>query len=165
MNITYKIPQSILAVIYTKDLDVLLIERADRPGFWQSVTGSRDSLAEKLEQTAIREIFEETGIAVVDTVTDHAPAKRQVARRYLTDWKIEHDFEIFSVWRHRFAPGVTTNTEHVFGLQVPVRFDVVLEPKEHLNAIWLPWKDAAQKCFSWTNREAIEQLPGHIIED
>lgn len=165
MNITYKIPQSILAVIYTKDLDVLLIERADRPGFWQSVTGSRDSLAEKLEQTTIREIFEETGIAVVDTVTDPSPARRQVARRYLTDWKIEHDFEIFSVWRHRFAPGVTTNTEHVFGLQVPVRFDVVLEPKEHLNAIWLPWKEAAQKCFSWTNREAIEQLPGHIIED
>lgn len=165
MNISYKIPQSILAVIYTKELDVLLIERADHPGFWQSVTGSRDSLAEKLEQTAIREIFEETGIRIVDTVTDPAPTKRQVARRYLADWKIEHDFEIFSVWRHRFAPGVTTNTEHVFGLQVPIRFDVVLEPKEHLNAIWLPWKEAAAKCFSWTNKEAINLLPEHIIED
>ncbi len=163
MNITYKIPQSILAVIYTKDLDVLLIERADHPGFWQSVTGSRDSLTEKLEQTAIREIFEETGILIVDTVTDFSPEKRQVSRRYLTDWHIEHDFEIFSIWRHRFAPGVTTNTEHVFGLQVPTRFNVILSPKEHLNAIWLPWKEAAQKCFSWTNREAIEQLPNHII--
>ena len=165
MNTTYKIPQSILAVIYTKELDVLLIERADRPGFWQSVTGSRESLAEALEQTAIREVFEETGITVVDTVTDTNPAKRQVARRYLSDWKIEHDFEIFSVWRHRFAPGVTTNTEHVFGLQVPTRFDIVLDPREHLNWQWLPWKEAAEKCFSWTNREAIEQLPDHIIND
>ena len=165
MNISYKIPQSILAVIYTKELDVLLIERADRQGFWQSVTGSRNSLSENLEQTAIREIFEETGIIVVDTVTDPDPARRQVAKRYLTDWKIEHDFEIFSVWRHRFAPGVTTNTEHVFGLQVPTRFDVVLEPKEHLNAIWLPWKEAAAKCFSWTNKEAIDLLPEHIIEN
>lgn len=165
LNITYKIPQSILAVIYTKDLDVLLIERADRPGFWQSVTGSRDSLSEKLEETAIREIFEETGITVVDTITDPAPSSRQVQKRYLTDWQIEHEFEIFSVWRHRFAPGVTMNTEHVFGLQVPTTFDVVLEPTEHLNAMWLPWREAAAKCFSWTNREAIEALPMHVITD
>ncbi|MBS7405294.1 MAG: dihydroneopterin triphosphate diphosphatase [Oxalobacter sp.] len=157
MNVTYKIPQSVLVVIYTKELDVLLIERADRPGFWQSVTGSRDSLSEPLEQTAVREVFEETGIRIV--TTEPHPERHEVSFDCLCDWKTENVFEIFSVWRHRFAPGVTENTEHVYGLLVPEKFPVVLAPKEHLNAVWLPYREAAAKCFSYTNRDAILQLP------
>ncbi|ARQ77226.1 dihydroneopterin triphosphate diphosphatase [Oxalobacter formigenes] len=160
MNVNYKIPQSVLVVIYTKELDVLLIERADRPGFWQSVTGSRDSLSEPLEQTAVREVFEETGIKVVQSV--QSVSDHEVSLDCLEDWKIDNVFEIFSVWRHRFAPGVTENTEHVFGLQVPEKFPVVLAPREHLNSIWLPYREAAEKCFSHTNKDAILRLPEHV---
>lgn len=140
--------------------DVLLIERADRPGFWQSVTGSRDSLSEPLEQTAVREVFEETGIKVVQSV--QSVSDHEVSFDCLEDWKIDNVFEIFSVWRHRFAPGVTENTEHVFGLQVPEKFPVVLAPREHLNSIWLPYREAAEKCFSHTNKDAILCLPEHV---
>ena len=157
---TYKIPQSVLVVIYTKELDVLLIERADRPGFWQSVTGSRDSLSEPLVRTAIREVFEETGIRVVNKVA--RPEKHEVSIACLEDWKTENVFEIFCVWRHRFAPGVTENTEHVFSLLVPEKYPVVLAPKEHLNSAWLPYREAAEKCFSYTNRNAILELPQHL---
>ena len=50
---SYKIPVSVLVVVYTADLEILLLERTDRDGFWQSVTGSRE-LNESLDQTAVR---------------------------------------------------------------------------------------------------------------
>ena len=139
----YKIPVSVLVVIHTPDLQVLLLERADAPGLWQSVTGSQDA-GETLRETAIREVGEETGLD---------------ATRYpLTDWNLENQFEIFERWRHRYAPGVTHNTEHVFGLLLPEPLQVTLSPREHLNQIWLPWREAAEKCFSWSNAEAIRRL-------
>jgi dATP pyrophosphohydrolase len=131
-------------VIYTQDLRVLLLERADHPGYWQSVTGSCDH-GETLMRTAIREVAEETGL----DATQYA----------LTDWKVENVFEIYEEWRHRYAPGVTHNTEHVFGLCLPQPLPVKLAPREHLNALWLPWREAAAKVFSWTNVAAIEKLP------
>jgi len=132
-------------VIYTPALDVLLLERADHPGFWQSVTGSQDA-GETLAATAAREVAEETGID---------------ARRYrLEAWNLQNVYEIYPVWRHRYAPGVTHNTEHVFGLEVPSRIDVKVAPREHLGFLWLPWDEAAQRVFSWSNRKAILALPG-----
>lgn len=141
----YKVPVSTLVVIYTPRLEVLLLERADRPGFWQSVTGSQDP-GETLAQTAAREVGEETGL--------------DAARYALEDWNLSNVYEIYPVWRHRYAPGVTRNTEHVFGLAVPEAMPVRVAPLEHLNAEWLPWREAADKVFSWTNRQAIEMLPG-----
>ncbi len=142
---SHKIPVSTMIVIYTSALDVLLLERADHPGFWQSVTGSQDE-GETLEGTAAREVMEETGID---------------ARRYaLEDWNLQNVYEIYPVWRHRYAPGVTRNTEHVFGLRVPERLAVRLEPREHLAAEWVPWREAAERVFSWSNRKAILALPG-----
>jgi len=140
-----KIPESVLVVIHTPDLQVLLLERADHPGFWQSVTGSKDTLAESLIETCRREVFEETGIAV--------DAHR------LTDWQMTQQYEIYAHWRHRYPEGVTHNTEHVFGLQVEQPMPVRLSPREHLQAVWLPWEQAAERCFSCTNVEAIRQLP------
>lgn len=140
----YKIPVSVLVVIYTPDLQVLLLERADHPGYWQSVTGSCDP-GESLRQTAVREVREETGLD---------------AEKYtLTDWNLEFEFEIFEEWRHRYAPGVTHNTEHVFGLELPHSLPVVVEPREHLNCEWLPCAEAEKKVFSWTNAAALEKLP------
>ena len=141
----YKIPRSVLVVIHTADLQVLLIERAAAPGFWQSVTGSLDREDEALAVTAAREVAEETGI---DTT-----------RFALTDWGIENRYEIFKRWRNRYAPGITHNTEHVFGLVLPAPVPVVLAPGEHVAHVWLPWREAAAKCFSWTNRDAILLLP------
>lgn len=141
----YKIPRSVLVVIHTADLQVLLIERAAAPGFWQSVTGSLDREDEALAVTAAREVAEETGI---DTT-----------RYALTDWGIENRYEIFKRWRNRYAPGITHNTEHVFGLILPAPVPVVLAPGEHVAQVWLPWREAAAKCFSWTNRDAILLLP------
>lgn len=152
MNVAYKIPESVLVVIYTAELDVLLLERADKPGFWQSVTGSKDAVDEPLEDTARREVREETGIAI---------GSAEVPLDCLQDWHLSNVYEIYPVWRHRYAPGVTRNTEHVFGLRVMRRIPVTLAPREHLNHVWLPYREAADKCFSPSNAEAILQLPAH----
>ena len=144
MKPAYKIPVSVLVLVHTPDLHVLLIERADRPGFWQSVTGSQDA-GETLEQTALRELYEETGI--------------DGARYGLTDWKQQTVFEIYPHWRHRYAPGVTHNTENVFSVEVPPLIDVRLDPREHIAHAWLPWQDAAERVFSCSNAQAIRELP------
>lgn len=141
-----KIPESVLVVVYTPALDVLILERADHPGFWQSVTGSRDAADEPLRTTCLREVAEETGLAVLAEQFD--------------DWKISHRFAIYEHWRHRYAPDVTHNTEHVFALGIPQRFEPRLDPQEHLQYRWLPWRGAADACFSWTNAEAIRRLGG-----
>ena len=149
----YKIPHSVLVVIHTPALEALLIERADKPGYWQSVTGAKDRIDEPLAETAIREVAEETGIVV------GSPA---IPRANLRDWGLENVYEIYPVWRHRYAPGVTHNTEHVFGLRVPAGTPVTLAPREHLAWQWLPWREAADRCFSPSNAEAILQLPRFI---
>jgi len=153
MTRPYKIPESVLVVIHTRELEVLLIERADHPGYWQSVTGSKDRVEEPLEETAVREVAEETGIHVGST---------QVPRSGLSAWDISNVYEIYPVWRHRYAPGVTHNTEHVFGLLVPRETPVRLNPREHLRHVWLPWREAADRCFSPSNAEAVVQLPRFV---
>ena len=150
MNRPHKIPESVLVIVHTADLDVLLIERADKPGFWQSVTGSKDSEEEDLEQTAVREVAEETGIVI---------GSPEVPKTHLRNWNLRNIYEIYPVWRHRYAPGVTHNTEHVFGLRVPRSLEVRLAPREHTCFEWLPWREAADKCFSPSNAEAILMLP------
>jgi dATP pyrophosphohydrolase len=137
----------VLVVIHTEALDVLLIERADAPGFWQSVTGSKDFLEESFEATAIREVAEETGIDAL------------AATHRLTDWSLENVYTIYPQWLHRYAAGVSHNTEHLFGLRLPARIPVRLNPQEHTDSVWLPWREAAQRCFSPSNAEAILQLP------
>jgi dATP pyrophosphohydrolase len=145
--IAHKIPVSVLVVIYTADGQVLLMERADAPGFWQSVTGSQDA-GETLEQTAIREVREETGL--------------DATQFELAPWDLSTRYEIYERWRHRYAPGVTHNTEHVFGLKLPAPRAVTLAPREHLRYLWLPWAEAAQRCFSSSNAEAIRLLPARL---
>lgn len=161
MNKPYKIPESVLVVIHSEDLDVLLIERADKPGYWQSVTGSKDAEDEPLRLTAIREVFEETGIRVVEQFSGTEQTSNTVSAGSLVDWQLSNVYEIYPVWRHRYAPGVTRNTEHVFGLTVPRNISITLEPREHLQYIWLPYREAADKCFSPSNAEAILHLPEH----
>lgn len=146
----YKIPESVLVVIHTPARDVLLIERADAPGYWQSVTGSKDAADEPLTDTCIREVAEETGIVI---------GSAAVPRAALADWGLSNVYEIYPRWRHRYAEGVTHNTEHVFGLVVPAGTAVRLNPREHVAHAWLPWRAAADRCFSPSNAEAILQLP------
>jgi dATP pyrophosphohydrolase len=140
----FKIPVSVLVVIHTPDLQVLLLERADHPGYWQSVTGSQQE-GETLRDTAIREVREETGL--------EAQAHR------LTDWKTSNVYEIFPEWRWRYAPGVTRNTEHAFGLQLPEPLPIALAPREHVAYLWMPYDLAAQKVFSWSNAAMLRALP------
>jgi dATP pyrophosphohydrolase len=145
----FKIPESVLVVIHTTALDVLLINRADAGNFWQSVTGSKDEPGEELEQTAIREVFEETGI-------------RCGPGMVLRDWGVQNIYDIYPRWQHRYAPGVARNTENVFGLQVPAGTPVTLNPREHTAYRWLPWREAADACFSPSNAEAILLLPQFV---
>ena len=145
-----KIPQSVLVVIHTPALEVLLIKRADVPDFWQSVTGSKDHVAESFEQTARREVLEETGI---DCRLGASLADQ------LIDWQLENVYEIYPSWRHRYAADVTHNTEHLFGLRVPSGLPVTLAPREHTDFIWLPYPEAAQRCYSSSNAEACLLLP------
>ncbi len=148
MTQSHKIPVSTLIVIHTLDLQVLLLERADHPCFWQSVTGSQDSEAESLRDTAIREVREETGL---------------VAHQFmLTDWHKQTVYDIYPIWQYRYAPGTLHNTEHVFGLQVPIAQQVKIAPREHLSFVWLPYQQAAEKVFSHSNREAILELPARV---
>jgi dATP pyrophosphohydrolase len=151
----YKIPESVLVVIYTEDLQVLMMERTDKPDYWQSVTGSKDFPDEALDATAIREVREETGIVVGNE-------SGAVPLAHLSDWRVSNVYEIYPVWRHRYAPGVTKNTEHVFGLLVPAAIPITLAPREHLQYQWLPYREAADLCFSPSNAEAILQLPHQI---
>ncbi len=139
----FKMPRSVLVVIHTALGQVLLIERADHPGYWQSVTGSLADANEPLTLTARREVEEETGITGGE----------------LVDWRLENVYEIYPQWRHRYAPGVTHNTEHVFGLCLPQVQAVRLSPREHLRYDWWSWREAAERCFSPSNAEAILQLP------
>jgi dATP pyrophosphohydrolase len=148
-----KIPESVLVVIHTAAREVLLIERADHPGYWQSVTGSKDRRDEPLAETAAREVQEETGIVV---------GSAGVPQRRLRDWGMSNVYEIYPVWRHRYADGITHNTEHLFGLLVPRDIAITLNPREHLHHQWLPWREAADRCFSPSNAEAILQLPRFI---
>ena len=140
----YKQPISVLVVIYTPALQVLLLERAAHPDFWQSVTGSRED-NEQLIDTARREVMEETGL---DTTCYK-----------LTDWHTTNNYEIFPQWRHRYAPDVTHNTEHVFSLEIPSQLTITTEPSEHRAHQWLPYEEAAARCFSSSNRDAILALP------
>jgi dATP pyrophosphohydrolase len=147
---TFKLPVSVLVVIHTPALEVLLIRRADHAEFWQSVTGSVDAEDADLRHTAAREVQEETGLAV-------QPAD-------LVDWDITNVYDIYPAWRHRYAPGVTRNTEHLFSLCVPQAVPVRLSPREHTAGQWLDWRAAADLCFSPSNAEAILMLPkfGHM---
>jgi dATP pyrophosphohydrolase len=142
-----KKPVSVLVVIHSSTLDVLLLERVSHPGFWQSVTGSQEG-DEPQAQVAKREVREETGI--------DAPLQA------LVDWRLSNRYEIFPEWRHRYGPGVSHNTEHVFSLCVPAGSPIVLAPAEHLAWRWLPWREAAAACFSWSNRDAIRMLGSPI---
>jgi len=139
----YKIPVSVLVVIHTPDMQVLLLERTDHPGYWQSVTGSQNP-GETMAQTAMREVAEETGL---DT-----------SRYLLTDCGIQNEYEIYEEWRWRYAPEVMHNTEHVFALLVPEPLPVTVAAREHLNFTWLPWKEAVEKVFSPSNADAIRRL-------
>ncbi|HZQ01175.1 MAG TPA: dihydroneopterin triphosphate diphosphatase [Reyranella sp.] len=139
----FKLPESVLVVVHTPSLDVLLLERTKQPGFWQSVTGSREPDDADLEATAWRELREETGLSVGT----------------LSDWRLTNRYEIWPQWRARYAAGVTHNTEHVFGFRVPQITVATLDPAEHTAQLWLPWQQAVEKVFSPTNRDAIRQLP------
>ena len=143
-----KLPESVLVVIYTQAFDVLLLERADHPGFWQSVTGSRATLDEPLESTCAREVREETGYAAEPASFDN--------------WHRVNRYAIYPHWRHRYPAGVTHNTEHVYGLAVAAPFAPRLEPREHTRSQWLSWRAAADLCFSWTNAQAIRLLAERV---
>ena len=148
----FKIPESVLVVIHTAAAEVLLLERADSPGFWQSVTGSKDSADEPLLETCRREVAEETGIRL----DGRSAASHAICLR---DWQMENVYDIYPQWQHRYASGVNRNTEHVFGLRVPREVPVRLAPREHLRFEWLEWRAAADRCFSPSNAEAILHLP------
>ncbi|MDZ4142764.1 MAG: dihydroneopterin triphosphate diphosphatase [Methylotenera sp.] len=139
----FKTPISALVLIHTADLQVLIMERADKKGFWQSVTGSLEA-DETPRQAAVREVFEETGL---DT-----------AQYDLQDWQASNIYEIYPHWRHRYAPGVIKNTEHLFGLELPEKLAVKLASDEHVRYEWVDWRVAAARVFSWTNVDALKRL-------
>lgn len=141
--IANKIPVSVLVVIHSEDLQILQLERKGHTGFWQSVTGSQEA-GESLAETACREVWEETGI--------------RISPDMLTDWKVANRYEIFLQWRDRYAEGVSHNTEHFFSVCVPRDVAITHCDDEHCNARWLPWREAAEACFSWSNRDAIYLL-------
>jgi dATP pyrophosphohydrolase len=139
-----KKPVSVLVLVHTPALEVLLLERAAHPGFWQSVTGSQEG-DEPLIATALRETQEETGLTA--------------RAEDLFDWQLANRYEIFPEWRHRYPPDVANNVEHVFSLPVPSAVKITVAPDEHIGYRWLPWREAAQAVFSWSNRDAILMLP------
>ena len=139
-----KIPRSVLVVIHTPALDILLIERADFPGFWQSVTGSQED-GETFAETAAREALEETGI----DAAQHGGVR---------DLRFENVYGIYPRWRHRYPPEVTHNRERCFALCVPDRITPTLSPREHVAYVWLPAAEAAARVGSWSNAAVLRAL-------
>lgn len=141
-----KQPVSVLVVLHDGNGNILLIEHADRAGFWQSVTGSIEA-GETLSQTALREVQEETGITLSDG--------------QLHDWQQSRQYEIYPHWRHRYPPGITRNTEHVFSARIAPD-TVIMLSKEHTAFCWLEHTAAAETVFSPSNRQAILELAEHL---
>jgi dihydroneopterin triphosphate diphosphatase len=140
----YKRPESVLVVVHTRDGKVLLLRRADHPEFWQSVTGSMEWDDASPLATAARELREETGI-------DVSPGQ-------LHDWHITQRYVLFPQWRHKYAPGVSENTEHFFSLELPAEIAIRISPGEHCEYRWVAFAEAAEQVFSWTNRDALQRL-------
>jgi len=136
----YKRPESVLVVVYTKTGQVLMLRRKFPDEFWQSVTGSLE-WGESVQQAAVRELYEETGLAGDN----------------LVDCESSHEFEIYTIWRDRYAPGVTKNLEHVFLLPLDECETITMDGKEHCEYQWVPYEEAIQLATSHTNGEAISQ--------
>lgn len=140
----YKNPESVLVVIYCKrTLRVLMLQRKDDPIFWQSVTGSMED-NELPRDTAIREVFEETGIDISGENLKLIDAKHTV------------EFEIFPQFRYRYAPEVKINKEHWFYLALNDEITPLLT--EHLSYQWLTINSAANLTISPNNCEAISKI-------
>ena len=138
----YKRPESVLVLVYTQAGEVLMLRRRRPAWFWQSITGSLE-LGESPRQAAERELFEETGLRGAGRLVD---CHRSVY------------FPIIPPWRSRYAPGVHLNHEHWFRLQLPGRRTLSLNPNEHLEARWLPLRQALGRAGSWTNRAVLLEL-------
>ena len=136
-----KIPISVLIIVYTKNKNILLLNKKGKDNMWQSITGSLQ-INEKPLDAAKRELFEETGIVSNDII----------------DCKKEHIFEIYEIWKHKYEDGVTHNIEHVFKLELDDIIDIKLDSDEHDAFEWAPRVKAAEKVFSHTNRQAIFDL-------
>ena len=138
-----KRPVSVLVLLHDGLGGALMLERADRAGFWQSVTGSLEE-GETPFQAALRETAEETGIAL--------------APQQLCDWHFHTEYEIYPHWRHRYPAGVTRNTEHWFSAIVPTACPVRLCPAEHTRYRRLSLAEAARLAFSPSNGGALLHL-------
>lgn len=141
----FKRPESVLVVVYSRAGEVLLLERRQPAGWWQSVTGSLEA-GEMPWEAAVRELREETGLDADG----------------LLDLGVNQRFTIAPAWQDRFAPGVTENLEHAFALRLAEQVPIALDPAEHLRYEWLPLAAAGERASSHTNRAAIE-LVGRFI--
>lgn len=144
-NTPFKRPVSVLVVLHDGCGRALLLERADRAGFWQSVTGSLED-GETPAAAALREVGEETGLLL--------PPER------IDNWHLSTSYEIYPHWRHRYPPGTTRNTEHTFCALIPADAPIRLSAREHRACLWLPLAEAARKVFSPSNRAALLRLAG-----
>ena len=139
----YKIPVSSLIIVHTIDMEILLLHRQDKDGYWQSITGSLEENESPIE-AAKRELFEETGIKYQEFP--------------ILNWQFSQEYEIYKHWRYRYPPSVSYNTEHVFSVELPKKITVKIAPKEHRDFKWVPIEDAIKMVFSDTNAQALKKL-------
>lgn len=110
--------------------------------FWQSVTGSLES-GESARDTAVRELSEETGLTSSGQLIDTGRIRR---------------FEIDPRWRNRYADDVRINTEFEWRYRLKNAQPITICDSEHSEFRWFDVSKAIDTVWSWTNREALEEL-------
>ncbi len=132
----------------TKDngREYLMLHRVlPRLSFWQPVTGGVES-GETVEQTAARELTEETGFTPDN----------------LRSIDYSYSFPADEFFKDIFEAPPEEIRVHVFVTQVPSDSEPTLDPVEHDQHCWLDFDAAMERLHWWDDKESLKQVAAFL---